>query len=387
MNRTRTWLSALVLLSHAACASQEGAGQIGNGGTAGAGDPPLAGASGTGAAIAHGDAQADVEEPDACAASVEEAYLAPLDVLFLVDNSLSMGGGKWPAVTGAVKAFLNDSSSQAIGAGIQYFPLTKPGMTALCYSDADCSSPPCFAGQCLDAIVCDLATYSDLAVPVAPISSNREAIIASMDSKAGLTPGLTPMAPALEGVIDLAKSWSSSHPERTVVVVLATDGWPNMCTGAEASILGVSKVASAGFAAQISTFVIGLGSDLADLNAIASAGGTGQAFLVDQGDISSAFHSALQAIRDVKLGCEYSVPTSSSPELDYANVNVRVTDETGPQVVPRADNEAACGSGDGWYYGDQTKTKIVLCPASCERVQGKQEARVELLVGCKTVVK
>ena len=81
------------------------------------------------------------------------------------------------------------------------------------------------------------------------------------------------------------------------VLVLATDGDPTEC---DTSISGIDAIAASGvsMSPKISTFVIGVGSSLSNLNSIAMAGGTQQAFLVDTGgNVNQQFLAAMNAIR------------------------------------------------------------------------------------------
>ena len=48
----------------------------------------------------------------------------------------------------------------------------------------------------------------------------------------------------------------------------------------------------------------------------------------------------------------------------------------------------ACGTnGKGWYYDDPDAPKTInLCPSSCEQVQNDPNAKLEIVLGCDTVV-
>src|SRR5262249_32695038 len=136
--------------------------------------------------------------------------------------------------------------------------------------------------------------------------------------------------------------------------------------------------AAAGGAPAIDTYVLGVGPKLANLNAIAHAGGTSQAYLVQSAGQDSLL-SALDAIRTSALSCEYglSISEGNVPNFDVARVVTRIGANGSPMRVARVDSRDACGDGPGWFYdnpvppGDPLPTKIVLCPASCDPlVQG-----------------
>src|SRR5690606_13133461 len=118
--------------------------------------------------------------------------------------------------------------------------------------------------------------------------------------------GGTPTRYALEGALQHAKEWSDSHPDHTVIVVLATDGEPSGCSGNSMSNI---RTVAADYAAQgIKTFVIGIGNQTGNLNEIAAAGGTGQAIMVTGSNAKQEFIDAMNAIRGVALACEYEIP-------------------------------------------------------------------------------
>jgi hypothetical protein len=49
---------------------------------------------------------------------------------------------------------------------------------------------------------------------------------------------------------------------------------------------------------------------------------------------------------------------------------------------------SSCGESGGWYYDDPSApAHILACPASCDALQAAPEASVELLLGCKTVLR
>ena len=80
--------------------------------------------------------------------------------------------------------------------------------------------------------------------------------------------------------------------------ILATDGDPTACDPASVDPLGdVAALASAALAgpSHIQTFVIGVGQSLANLNQVARAGGTGEAFLTPPGELSALVARAVQA--------------------------------------------------------------------------------------------
>jgi hypothetical protein len=95
-------------------------------------------------------------------------------------------------------------------------------------------------------------------------------------------------------------------------------------------------------------------------------------------------------VREAKITCDWSIPAPPSGEkLDPARVNVRATMGDGSKTdLAKVASRAACGAGEGWYYDDpNAPRRVVPCPASCTRLQADPKASVDVLFGCKTVVR
>jgi hypothetical protein len=310
-----------------------------------------------------------------CAAEAQEAEGRKLDLVVLMDGSGSMneeveGSKKWDLLVNALDAFLNDPDSAGIGVGLIYFGIPAG------YDAGDL------------VVSCNVPDYAKPAVPIADLPDSAPVFVSSLS---GYTPiGGTPTRPALEGAEQYAESWQKQHPTRRVAIVLATDGEPNDC---DSTVDAVSGVAAEGAAKtpSIETYVIGVGSSLTNLDQVATAGGTGQAYLIDTTqDTTARFVAAMNAIRGrAALPCEYPLPKSSSgAELDPGKVNVTFTESTdaGKAVLLQVPNETSCDvKQGGWYYDDPTTPKnIELCDASCTRAKTDFGGRIEVLVGCKT---
>ena len=152
----------------------------------------------------------------------------------------------------------------------------------------------------------------------------------------------------------------------------------------------MEAVAAAGVAAtpKILTFVIGVGTETANLNGIAMAGGTGSAFIVDTSmNISQQFLDALNKIRGAALGCQYKIPVpKGGGSVNFQQVNVQFTPGNGkPEVVPQVPDKGHCPtSGDAWYYDNASSpTEILLCTTTCGTVSAGGE--LDVLTGCQTV--
>jgi hypothetical protein len=126
---------------------------------------------------------------------------------------------------------------------------------------------------------------------------------------------------------------------------------------------------------------------LSNLNGIAAAGGTTQAFLVDTGgNVNQQFLAAMNAIRN-SASCTYQIPLPMSGTVDYTQVNVVFTPNGGSAItIPNVANKAACpASGDGWYYDDPAHPTVInLCETTCGSVQASGD--VQITLGCDTVI-
>ena len=386
-----------------------------------------------------GDAN-ELTDVDTCYADTVEAERFPLAMYIMMDASGSMADvpqpflapftTKWIAVKNALGGFVDDPASLGISVALQFFPLPASSLSALptcqavedCGDDAVCvattptmnhcyprcaSSTTCGAAECLSLTsgdqvcgndTCEVAAYTQPEVAFAALPGAQGSIMAAMEAHGPST--ATPTLPALTGAIEHASQWALQHQDHKVIVVLATDGLPTVCPfgpSQSAMVQQVADVAAAGFNAEpsIRTFVIGLTMPMdgsaANLQSIASAGGTGQALIVQaNADVTQQFAAALEQIRGAALACDFQIPDAAGGTLDYDRVNVLFSSgAVSKQTVYYVENEAACDPlQGGWYYdvapADGTPTRILLCPASCDGVQNDGSARIDISIGCET---
>lgn len=285
----------------------------------------------------------------------------PLDLVIVQDRSGSMVGERWEAAVDAIKAFADNPGAAGLNVGLTYFP-------------------PKLGNECTPSV------YANMDVDIAPLPGNAYAIKESLLETA--PSGGTPMRPALEGGIDALEAWLSANPTHEGVVILVTDGDPGGCTNNTAS--SVAQTAEDAFTSSpsIRTFVVGMtGANFSNLENIAEAGGTDEAF--DVGSGTSAFVAALESIRQQAISCEYllPIPAPSEGTLDFDSVSVEYVPGLNEpaEEVSRVDGPGDCGElSGGFYYDDNDEPqRIVLCPASCDLVQsGTENAEVRVVLGC-----
>lgn len=333
-------------LTTSSASSTTGTSSSGEGGAGGSGGIDVdGGAGGMGGAAA-------------CVSTSAEARRVPLDIIFTIDRSASMGGAKWEGTKTALTTFFNDPASTGLSVGLVYFPAQNPDY-------------------------CNPITYSTLDVPINVLPANSFALTNSIPfSPLGTS---TPTYPGLKGTLMAATAYQDSHLTHKVIVVIATDGDPYGCEPSAIDVIAdVAKKARS--YNGVRTYVVGVaGSTIANLDKIAAAGGTGKAYDVTQ-DIS-AFSAKIAEIRSEALGCDIEIPETPE-QIDYELVNFTYTPKGmgSPKILPRADDLADCMNKPGWYYDNNASpTKLILCPASCSTVEADSAAKISVLFGCKSI--
>ncbi len=309
-----------------------------------------------------GGAGGGLDDGGVCTSKSAVAERVQLDIVFLIDRSMSMAEGtKWPGTKSALTAFFNDPASSKIGAGLVFFPNNN-------------------------ALPCVPNDYAMLDVPIAALPGNAFALTNSMPANA--TGTSTPTYGAVKGALMAATAQQDAHPKHKVILVLATDGGPNACGSTTMEdIADLAK--SARNYNGVLTYVIGVqGSDIPSINKIAAAGGTGVTYDITS-DIA-LFSAKMEEIRGAALACDFDIPAPPDGELlDPDKVNFTYTPQGlgMPKVLLRADNLLDCGGQPGWYYDNNlAPTKMILCPASCSTVQADTKAEVAAEFGCKSQI-
>lgn len=200
-------------------------------------------------------------------------------------------------------------------------------------------------------------------------------------------------------------------------VVLITDGEESCAAGDDEQRMWLDGLlddeAKQAVLANVRTFVIGApGSEPARgfLSELAFQGGTarnnGQCShdrLSTEGDchfdmttttdFAADFATVLADISGAALGCEFAVPTLVTPETENT-VNVQITaggNGAAPVCLARDDTATCDGGAEGWQFtknpdGSINRSKIALCGSACGQVAADAGARVDVLVGCQTIV-
>ena len=302
-----------------------------------------------------------------------------MHLAFAFDVSGSMGQGdelwhdqmlKWDPISAATKAFFADTASQGFNASMTFFP--EIGAESV---------------RCTDTVYVD--------PDVAPTALPSTAFATALDviPTQPWRPG-TPTVYVLRGVFSFVDQQIAGRPGR-YVVVLVTDGYPSGCSNNR--IADVVSVVSQR-AATIPTYVIGVNNPpisgapdtTSNLNQVAVAGGTNQAFLIDTGNpaaTTAAFKTAIEQIRGgVAISCNLAIPTPPDNRR-FDKEKVRVNYASGSGTPTSLTYDPSCAGMNGWRYDDPANpTQIVLCAGACSTVQADPNASLSIDFECERVI-
>jgi len=76
----------------------------------------------------------------------------------------------------------------------------------------------------------------------------------------------------------------------------------------------------------------------------------------------------------------FAIPDGQNADPDYVNVEV----DLGGAVAQLYKDSA---HADGWDYTDSSHTKVQLFGPSCDKFKASADAKVSLILGCKTIAK
>lgn len=317
--------------------------------------------------------QGDVEV--VCAARAAASELRRVSLAFVFDVSGSMGGDdrnrfetKWLPVVAASEAFFAAPDGAGLSASLTFFP--KRSEDTRCRSEAY-----------------EVPEVAEQALPSAAFAGAIRGLGYTLGSSNWRS--TTPTLAAFTGVAGAVRA-ADDGTSTARAIVMVTDGVPQGCDGAD----DVQLVAQAVRDAGIQTFVVGVanppgdgaGDNLANLNVIAEAGGTGQAFIVATGDpaqTEAEFRAVIDGIRGIALSCNVEIPLPPAGSAFLPDqVNVVYATGSGPPAPLSYDPD--CSAPDTWRYDDvMAPATIVLCAETCDRLQRDVSARLAVEFGCE----
>jgi hypothetical protein len=245
---------------------------------------------------------------------------------------------------------------------------------------------------------CMPADYQKVVVPIAPLPAAEPNLSGVITAKVPV--GGTPMGPAAAGALAHLSEHLQAHPGHKAVLVMVTDGLPQSCVGDGVAAVAARLEAARMATPAIATYVIGvfdpmaLGNSQGALATLATAGGTNTPFVLSPtDDLTRRFIESLNQIRGAALACDFKIPlpmlNNGASALDFGKVNVRINTPTGADDLPYVTSADRCDTTrGGWYYDvlpSQGKpTRVVVCPATCTRLQEGGNLKVEIRYGCAT---
>ena len=299
---------------------------------------------------------------DECVTYSEEAEntLQPADIIFVVDNSGSMGDE-----AGAVQANLNSFSQQIIDSGIDVHVVLISS-----YPDEGngiCIEPPLGAGGCPGA-----DTNPPLFTHINQEVDSNNALQILLGQHGGWA-----------GVMreDAAKHLVIVTDDESDIDAVSFDNQFKALDPSYATykLHGIVSMQNCDDAAAVGQVYITLGQLTGGL----------VADLCDQNFQPVFDLLATEVIGGSVLACEWAIPEPPEGEtLDPDQVNVEFDDGQGMvQTIGRVDDATQCaGVADGWYYDDPAApTLIIACPQTCERMQDAMMASISIQLGCATV--
>jgi len=310
--------------------------------------------------------------PDACHAELTGTMLQPVFMGFAFDVSGSMGKLdkpwhdpvlKWEPVVAATKAFFADASSVGFQASLSFFPAEDDR--------------------------CDATSYDPPDVPMTALPSQvfADAIDAVTPEDEDDWRGGTPTLAVTRATLEQLQASLAENPGAQHVFVLVSDGYPQGCDDEDDDIQAtVDEVAAA--REDILTFVIGVqnppgGPDaVSNLHAIADAGGSDEAFIVETTSsdaTAAAFKAAIEAIRASVTSCSLAIPEPPDGAV-FEPDKVNVTIDGAPIGY-----DPTCDIAGSWRYdAPDAPTSIELCPDTCLAVQSSATRDLVLEFGCET---
>jgi hypothetical protein len=345
----------------------------------------------------------DPEDPmrvtNACVTNKTGARRTPVHLIFSVDITASLcqeptedtaksaaeqetrckrPNSKWVQLKAGLKAFLTNNKDQSL-------------------ADISVSLIPWSAkGNGEAAQYCSPTAFSE---SVVPLNTLLPSDVPSQKLEAILPVGLTPTPGAIRGAATHAKAVTAMLDGGKTVLILVTDGVPNVCPHKpqnttldleNASIQESITAAKEAKAQGLLSYVIGVGDELDNLNAISQGFGAGNAIRISTSNPSKVGEdllASLESIRGQVTSCSLRIPASSQSgeEVDRTKVNLSFETTAGKKFLTYSQD---CKDPNGWKYdrapgGAEPPTRIELCSASCAETKANTKGQLELILGCK----
>lgn len=382
-----------------------GGGFVNKGGAAGTssdagGAAGVAGAAGNAGTIIVTDSSPNdvIVQQDACAANAVQATLKPANILFLIDRTGSMNCNAPPTQT---TQECEVAPKKKDPAQPSKWETTRDAFLAA-LTELKATTPVPSIGMMLFNNNDGCGAPSTPDVDVAELTDPQLNTL-SLKLNAVVPKGNTP-------IVGATMSGYQFMFTNTFVgnkfVVLLTDG-NETCDIPNMDFL-VGKAEEASTLVGIRTFVLGApGSESgrAFLSRLAWAGGTASSDTCDHvnsdptiGDchidmtqpgtvFKDELAAALQKVSGAALSCEIDVPANDGGKEDPNKVNVKYTSGGGTtSTIPKDEVHPCDQTNQGWQYTDASKTKIVVCGATCDTIKSDPKGALSVELGCETQI-
>jgi hypothetical protein len=295
----------------------------------------------------------------------------------LVDDLISIPPNTWTSLLHGLKRYVADPRAQGTGVGVGFL-----------------------------GVACIADLYSTPSVEIAMLPGNATAIGNAVDG--ALPINLSPLQAAIEGALTYTRSFSNTHPERKLALVLITDSIADAVACGDASSLSSATRDGVTGTPSIATYVLAIvdpntlslalslpsllqnpallaSSPLGPLSQIAAAGGTAQAFpyspLAEPSDNAepSPFADTMLKVQHEAEPCDYAVP-DAVPD-DGAGAWLMIDGRATADPLPARATEAECGTGYSLATTADGKRWARLCSATCADVKGAK-ATLSWVSGC-----
>lgn len=205
--------------------------------------------------------------------------------------------------------------------------------------------------------------------PEVPVAAGAAAAVQAYI--AGITPsGSTPTRLAIDTAVTYLKTLTDPNPKS---ILLATDGEPTCQPDggtAASEMQGTRDAVSAAFKAGFKVYVIGVGPETANLDALAYAGGTNDYY---PALTPNALTAALSAIVGSVVSCTFGLgkapPAPSNVVVEF-NAEARL----------RAPHDTS--HSNGWDYTSPADTSIQLYGSWCDGVTSGAYTSAQMIMGC-----
>ncbi|MEM6992637.1 MAG: hypothetical protein AAF721_19140 [Myxococcota bacterium] len=303
-----------------------------------------------------GDAVDDgLGEDDECAEVTEDADvgLEGADIIVVIDNSQSMSNE-----IAQVQTNMNAFSMQIAGAAVDPHVIMISGFQH--NSDSGiCVPPPMGSGMC-------------------PTADHNPPGYWRVDNWVGSHSAL---ARVVQHYPDYAPTLRDNASTHIVVITDDDSDWNAL------QFDGMFKALNPKFADYRLHSIVNNGGDVYKQLSMMTGGLTGD---LSSNQFQPIFDElASDVIETATLACEYTIPEPEGGQIfNPDEVNVEFEDGMGGTLaIGRVDSEAQCaGVADGWFYDNPADPQsIVLCPSTCDSIQGFTLARVSVIFGCMTI--